>query len=99
MSINVHRIHILENFLFPNYSNNDESYQLYDVFNHSHERGGFLNITASYVWSPEMGTPPQQAQTKRQRRLNFNGLTLKAVVTVMRTIYVLKCLYGLSYFL
>lgn len=33
-----------------------------------------------------MGTPPQTTQTKRQRRLNFNGLTLKAVVTVKRRI-------------
>lgn len=58
-------------------------YDLWDVYKHSHLRGGPLNMTFKYHWDEYILQKKLIVESKYRRRINFHGLTLKGVLTVI----------------
>ncbi len=56
-------------------------YDIYEVYNPSHVRGGRLNITWNGYWSEDVGWSTVN-QTKIERRHDLNGITFQTVVPV-----------------
>ncbi len=59
----------------------DDFYDIYEVYNPSYSRGGWLNITLMGRWSVGDGWN-QVNQTKIERRHDLNGITFPTVVPV-----------------
>lgn len=58
-------------------------WDLWDVYNPSHVRGGRLNVTLLQRWRAGMEPRwPVDMQSKYERRKDFHGLKLKGVLTV-----------------
>lgn len=57
-------------------------YDIYEVFNPSHSRGGRLNIATFGVWSKDTGWNTI-SQTKIERRHDLNGIVFPSVMPVM----------------
>lgn len=71
-------------------SNNSDSYDLYDVFNHCKYRGGTLNVTRLGSWLRGAGLSITLTQPLVQRRANMHGMTLKISGVVRITAYLAK---------
>ena len=57
-------------------------YVLYDVYNHSKERGGTLNVTIFGTWNKSKGLNISLTQDKFSRRANLHGMKLKVASIV-----------------
>lgn len=61
-------------------------YNIYEVFNPSHSRGGRLNIATLGGWSNENGLSTVK-QTKLERRHDLNGITFPTVIPVIKIVH------------
>lgn len=60
---------------------NPNFYDIYEVYNPSHIRGGLLNVTWNGYWNESIGWTTVN-QTKIERRHDLNGITFPTVVPV-----------------
>ena len=60
----------------------NNSYVMYDVYNHSYRHGGKINITYMGFWNQSNGLEISLKQYKYSRRANFHGLALNFSVAV-----------------
>ena len=60
----------------------NNSFKMYDVYNHSYRHGGKVNITYMGFWNQSNGLQISLNQYKYKRRADFHGLTLNFSVAV-----------------
>lgn len=53
-------------------------FNLYDIYNHCHYRGGLLNVTFAGTWSKTTKINFILPRNKLERRWNFHKMTLKS---------------------